>query len=216
MNKKRIVGMAIAAMSLMGNKAYAQFDFGKILQNGADILSNGGTTDDLLSGITSIFSDKKVATIDDLVGEWTYTEPAVVFMSENLLKKAGGKLASSAIEKTIETQLNKVGITKGAMKMTFTRNGRFTQTIAGRRLRGTFTIKGKEVVLKYAGEIKQLVGTTQVDGNDLLIVMDASKMLTYLKAIGSISGNASLKTATSLLGSMDGMLCGLRLNRASK
>ena len=100
--------------------------------------------------------------------------------------------------------------------MTFTRNGRFTQTIAGRRLRGTFTIKGKEVVLKYAGEIKQLIGTTQVDGNDLLIVMDASKMLTYLKAIGSISGNASLKTATSLLGSMDGMLCGLRLNRASK
>ena len=211
-----IVGMAIAAMSLMGNKAYAQFDFGKILQNGADILSNGGTTDDLLSGITSIFSDKKVATIDNLVGEWTYTEPAVVFMSENLLKKAGGKLASSAIEKTIETQLNRVGITKGAMKMTFTRNGRFTQTIGGRRLRGTFTIKGKEVVLKYAGEIKQLVGTTQVDGNDLLIVMDASKMLTYLKAIGSISGNASLKTATSLLGSMDGMLCGLRLNRASK
>ena len=211
-----IVSMAIAAMSLMGNKAYARFDFGKILQNGADILSNGGTTDDLLSGITSIFSDKKVATIDDLVGEWAYTEPAVVFMSENLLKKAGGKLASSAIEKTIETQLNKVGITKGAMKMTFTRNGRFTQTIAGRRLRGTFTIKGKEVVLKYAGEIKQLVGTTQVDGNDLLIVMDASKMLTYLKAIGSISGNASLKTATSLLGSMDGMLCGLRLNRASK
>lgn len=211
-----IVGMAIAAMSLMGNKAYAQFDFGKILQNGADILSNGGTTDDLLSGITSIFSDKKVATIDELVGEWAYTEPAVVFMSENLLKKAGGKLASSAIEKTIETQLSKVGITKGAMKMTFTRNGRFTQTIAGRRLRGTFTIKGKEVVLKYAGEIKQLVGTTQVDGNDLLIVMDASKMLTYLKAIGSISGNASLKTATSLLGSMDGMLCGLRLNRASK
>ena len=211
-----IVGMAVAAMSLMGNKAYAQFDFGKILQNGADILSNGGTTDDLLSGITSIFSDKKVATIDDLVGEWTYTEPAVVFMSENLLKKAGGKLASSAIEKTIETQLSKVGITKGAMKMTFTRNGRFTQTIGGRRLRGTFTIKGKEVVLKYAGEIKQLVGTTQVDGNDLLIVMDASKMLTYLKAIGSISGNASLKTATSLLGSMDGMLCGLRLNRASK
>lgn len=211
-----IVGMAIAAMSLMGNKAYAQFDFGKILQNGADILSNGGTTDDLLSGITSIFSDKKVATIDDLVGEWAYTEPAVVFMSENLLKKAGGKLASSAIEKTIETQLSKVGITKGAMKMTFTRNGRFTQTIGGRRLRGTFTIKGKEVVLKYAGEIKQLVGTTQVDGNDLLIVMDASKMLTYLKAIGSISGNASLKTATSLLGSMDGMLCGLRLNRVSK
>ena len=208
-----IAGLAIAAMSLTSTKAYAQFDFGKILQNGADILSNSGTTDDLISGITSIFS---VATIDDLVGEWSYTEPAVVFMSENLLKKAGGKLASSAIEKTIETQLSKVGITKGAMNMTFTRNGRFTQTIAGRRLRGTFTIKGKEVILKYVGEIKQLVGTTQVDGNDLLIVMDASKLLTYLKVVGRYSNNSSLQTAASLLGSMDGMLCGLRLNRIRK
>jgi len=216
MNKKMIAGLAIAVMSLTSTKAYAQFDFGKILQNGADILSNSGTTDDLISGITSIFSDKKVATIDDLVGEWSYTEPAVVFMSENLLKKAGGKLASSAIEKTIETQLSKVGITKGAMNMTFTRNGRFTQTIAGRRLRGTFTIKGKEVILKYVGEIKQFVGTTQVDGNDLLIVMDASKLLTYLKVVGRYSNNSSLQTAASLLGSMDGMLCGLRLNRIRK
>ncbi len=35
MKMKLIAGMAIAAMSLMGNKAYAQIDFGKILQNGA-------------------------------------------------------------------------------------------------------------------------------------------------------------------------------------
>ena len=216
MKKKMIAGMAVAVMSLVGGKAYAQFDFGKILQSGVEILQNGGTTDDLLSGITSIFSDKKVATINDLVGQWDYTEPAVVFMSENLLKKAGGKLASSAIEKSLETQLNKVGITKGALKMNFTRKGRFTQTIAGRRLGGTFTIKGKEVVLRYGGEIKQLVGTTQVDGNDLLIVMDASKLLTFLKAVGKYSGNATLQTATSLLGSMDGMLCGLRLNRIQK
>ena len=71
-------------------------------------------------------------------------------------------------------------------------------------------------MLKYAGQVKQLVGTTQVDGNDLLIVMDASKLLTYLKTIGAYSGNTSLKTATSLIGSMNGMLCGMRLNRVSK
>ena len=92
MKKKMIAGMAVAVMSLVGGKAYAQFDFGKILQSGVEILQNGGTTDDLLSGITSIFSDKKVATINDLVGQWDYTEPAVVVMSENLLKKAGGTL----------------------------------------------------------------------------------------------------------------------------
>ena len=216
MKMKLIAGMAIAAMSLMGNKAYAQIDFGKILQNGAEVISNGGSTDDLVSGITSIFSSKKVATIEDLAGDWAYTEPAVVFMSDNLLKKAGGKLMASAIEKKIETQLNKVGIKKGAMSMNFTTKGTFTQTIGGRKLSGTFTIKGQQVVLKYAGQVKQLVGTTQVDGNDLLIVMDASKLLTYLKTIGAYSGNTSLKTATSLIGSMNGMLCGMRLNRVSK
>ena len=72
------------------------------------------------------------------------------------------------------------------------------------------------MILKYVGEIKQLVGTTQVDGNDLLIVMDASKLLTYLKVVGRYSNNSSLQTAASLLGSMDGMLCGLRLNRIRK
>jgi hypothetical protein len=52
-----------------------------------------------------------------------------------------------------------------------------------------------------------------VDGNDLLIVMDASKLLSYMKTIGSLSGNSTLKTASSLLGSMDGMQCGLRLEK---
>jgi hypothetical protein len=47
-------------------------------------------------------------------------------------------------------------------------------------------------------------------------VMDASKLLTYLKVVGRYSNNSSLQTAASLLGSMDGMLCGLRLNRIRK
>ena len=213
---KFIAGMTIAAMSLMGNKAYAQIDFGKILQNRADVLTNGGSTDDLVTAITTKYTRQKEPTKEDLAGDWAYTEPAVVFMSDNLLKKAGGKLMASAIEKKIETQLNKVGIKKGAMSMNFTTKGTFTQTIGGRKLSGTFTIKGQQVVLKYAGQVKQLVGITQVDGNDLLIVMDASKLLTYLKTIGAYSGNTSLKTASSLIGSMNGMLCGMRLNRVSK
>ena len=53
----------------------------------------------------------------------------------------------------------------------------------------------------------------QVQGNDLLIVMDATKLMGYMKTLGALSGNSTLKTASSLLGSMDGMLCGLRLQK---
>ena len=180
---------------------------------GAATGSSSSTTGSILSGLTSIFDANKQATASDLAGTWNYTEPAVVFSSENALKNIGGKVASSAIESKLKTQFAKLGIKKGAMKMTFDKDGNFTQTIAGKTLSGTYTIKKKQVVLSYAGQVQQFIGTTQVDGNDLLIVMDASKLLKYASAIGSVTGNSALKTLGSLLGSMDGMQVGLKLNK---
>ena len=213
MRKNILTCVAVVTLAWTSTNAFAQFDLGKLVKSGVNAVSKSASTSDLVSGLTSVFSSKKVATVEDLVGSWTYTEPAVVFTSGNLLKSAGGKMASATIEKNLQTQLSKVGITKGKLKMNFTKDGKFTQTVAGKTLKGTFTVNGKSVVLKYAGQVKQVIGTTQVDGNNLLIVMDVSKLLGYMKTLGALSGNQSLKTATSLLGSMDGMLCGLRLNK---
>lgn len=167
----------------------------------------------ILSGLTSIFNSSMVATKDKIIGTWTYTEPAVVFSSNNALKNIGGKVASQAIENQLQTQFEKFGIKKGAMTMTFDKNGNFTQTLAGKTLSGTYTISGKNVTLKYAGNVKQIVGTTQLDGNDLLIVMDASKLLSFANTLGSLTGNSLLKSAGNLLGSMDGMEVGLKLDK---
>ena len=167
----------------------------------------------LLSALTTIFDNSKVATADKLVGSWEYTEPAVVFESSNALKNIGGKVASAAVEKKLQKQLEKFGIKKGKMKMTFDKNGNFTQTIGTKNLSGTFTTSGKNVVLTYTGGIKQLVGTTQLDGNSLLIVMDASKLLKYAGTIGSLTGSSTLSTLSSLLGSYDGMEVGLKLEK---
>jgi hypothetical protein len=221
--KKIFRTLAVAALLLTATtQANAQSALGSILSkvtsaatgttssSSSSSSSNGSS---LLSSLTSTFSSSKTAKVDDLVGTWSYEEPAVVFSSSNVLKSAGGKVASAAIEKKLQTQLTKYGITKGKMKMTFDKDGNFTQTIAGKTLSGTYTTSGKNVVLKYGGTTKQFTGTTQVDGNDLLIVMDASKLLTYMNALGSISGNSTLKSATSLLSSMDGMQCGLRLQK---
>ncbi len=213
MKKNILMCVAVATLAWTSTNAFAQFDLGKLVKSGVNAVSKSASTSDLVSGLTSVFSSKKVATVEDLVGSWTYTEPAVVFTSGNLLKSAGGKMASATIEKNLQTQLSKVGITKGKLKMNFTKDRKFTQTVAGKTLKGTFTVNGKSVVLKYAGQVKQVIGTTQVDGNKLLIVMDVSKLLGYMKTLGALSSNQSLKTATSLLGSMDGMLCGLRLNK---
>jgi hypothetical protein len=180
---------------------------------GAATGSSSSSSNSILSGLTSIFDANKQATANDLAGTWTYTEPAVVFTSDNVLKNVGGKVASAAIEKQLQSQFQKYGIKKGAMKMTFDKDGNFTQTLGGKTVSGTYTINKKQVVLSYGGTMKQIIGTTQVDGNDLLIVMDASKLLTYAKTLGALTGNSALQTAGSLLGSMDGMQVGLKLNK---
>ena len=165
----------------------------------------------VISNLTTVFDANKTATAKQLVGTWTYNEPAVVFKDHNWLKRAGGKLASAAIEKKLQTYLSRVGITKGAMKMTFKNDTTFTQTIGKKTVGGTYAINGKSVVLTYQGGLKQMVGTTQVDGNSLLIVMDAGKLLKYAKTLGSLSGNATANTVGSLLSSYDGMEVGLRM-----
>lgn len=175
--------------------------------------SSSSTTGSIISGLSSIFNSSMVATKDKIVGTWTYTEPAVVFSSENVLKNLGGKVASSTIEKQLQTQFEKYGIKKGKMKMTFDSDGNFSQTIGSKTVNGTYTIDGSDVKLKYAGSVSQIVGTTQLDGNDLLIVMDASKLLKYANTIGSLTGNSVLSTAGSLISSMDGMQVGLKLNK---
>lgn len=175
--------------------------------------SGNSTTGSIISGLSTIFNANKQATAEDLAGTWKYTEPAVVFTSENALSSIGGKMAAQAIEKQLQSKLEKYGIKKGAMKMTFDKDGNFTQTLAGKTLSGTYTIKNKQVVLSYGGTVKQIVGTTQVDGNDLLIVMDASKLLQYAKLLGTVSGSSTLQAASSLLNSVNGMEVGLKLNK---
>lgn len=172
--------------------------------------SKGGS---ILSGLSTIFDATKGATKDRIVGSWTYTEPAVVFSSNNVLSGIGGKVAAQAIEKELQTQLEKAGIKKGMMTMTFDKDGKFTQVIDKRATAGTYTISDHNVVLNYGGKVKQIVGTTQLDGNDLLIVMDASKLLKYANVLGALTGNSALKSIGSAVSSLDGMEIGLKLNK---
>lgn len=175
--------------------------------------STSSAAGNIISSLTTIFNSSKVASKNQLVGTWTYTEPAVVFSSSNVLKNIGGKVASQTIENKLQSQFEKVGIKKGTMKMTFDNDGNFTQTVGSKTMTGTYKVSGKSVTLTYQGGVQQFVGTTQLDGSDLLIVMDASKLLKYANTLGSLTGNSALKTAGSLLSSMDGMEVGLKLNK---
>lgn len=208
----------IAVVLLTAMNAEAQISLGDILGKVKDSVSGQNESNkkdggDLISAITGVFSKNKIATKDRIVGTWNYEAPAIVFTSDNVLKKAGGKMFSSLMEKKLQERLEKYGIVKGVVSITFNEDSTFVQELKGKTLKGTYSIEEKNIVMKYGGKISQLVGATQLDGDNLLIVMDMSKLLKYVDALKQYTSNSSIKTAMSLLGSMDGMECGLMLKR---
>lgn len=220
--KKFLMKSVLLCMSMMTVvNAEAQIDLGSIVKNvvsgttgtTSSTKSSTSSKSNLLSSLTSIFSSSKVATKDKIIGTWVYTEPAVVMSSSNTLKNLGGKLVTASVEKKLKTKLESYGFKKGQVTMTFDEDGNFTQTFKKKTFKGTYTLNGNNVELKYSGGVSQVVGTTQLDGDDLLIVMDASKLLKYVNVLGTLSQNTTLKTASSLIESMDGLECGLKLEK---
>ncbi len=204
MKKNVLKAAALSVMMMFSAQVNAQ-TLGDVL-NG--VLSN----DNVASNLTSVFSSNKQATAEKIIGTWSYTEPAIVFTSNNLLAKAASKIAANKVEKKIQEQLSKYGITPGTFSMTFNEDGTFSETLKGKTTQGTWTVQDSKLVLSVAG-VKALSITTQIDGKDLQFVTDATKLLNLFKTLGAKSSNSSIKTAASLMKSVNGMQAGITLRK---
>ena len=202
----RVAAMAVAM--LFATSVNAQIDLDGIL---GDVLG-GGSTDDVVSGLTTVFSSKKQATAQNIVGTWTYTEPAIVFTSDNLLTKAASKIAANKVENKIQEQLSKYGIKPGAFSITFKEDGTCTEVVNGKTMNGKWTVADSKLKLTIGG-VKALSVTTQIDGKDMQVVTDATKLLNLFKTLGAKSSNANIKTVASLMKSVKGMQAGITLRK---
>ena len=202
--KKTIIRLAAVAVLLFGsNSIQAQSLLGSL----KNVLSG---TEDVASGLASIFSSSKQATADNIVGTWVYESPAIVFQSDDLLSKAGTAIASKKLETKLQKTLTKYGIAPGNFTITFKSDGTFSETIKGKTYSGKWTVKDSKLVLTYA--LKSMTITTQKDGNNLLFVTDATKLLTLLQTLGAKTAtSSSLSTITSLAKNIKGMQVGITL-----
>lgn len=212
MNKftKKIAVMAV--MLMCGINANAQLDLGSILGSvvSGSTSSSSTSASDIISSLTSVFSSSKQASTNNLVGTWQYSEPAIVFTSDNILAKTASKLAANKIESKLQTTLSKYGIKQGSMSITFNEDGTFTETLAGKTISGKWSITDDKLALTYGG-IKTVNITTQLDGSNLQIVTDASKLLSLTKSLGAKSSNSTISTVTSLMKNVNGMQAGITL-----
>ena len=163
--------------------------------------------------MSNIFNKNKIAKEDDLVGTWKFSGPAIIFDSDKALNKMGGKIATQRMEDRITELLNKYDLFKSAMELTFDSDKNFVQTYKKLKLKGTYSVEDKNVILKYAGKYEQLVGDTQIDGKNLVIVMDIDKLNEHLIGLAQLSPDPKAQMICKLLSSIKNVKCGMRFEK---
>lgn len=215
MKKNFLKAAALCLMLMCGGTANAQLNLGNVLGSvlggSSSSSSSSSSTSDLISGLTSIFTGSKQAKANNIVGTWTYEEPAIVLSSDNVLTNLAAKAASSKLESTLQKQLAKYGIKKGTLTMTFNEDGSFTSKIGSKKASsGTWKVEDSKLQLTFL-QMKTIEITTQLSSNQLMLVTDASKLLTLFKGLASASGNSTLSTVSSLMKKVDGCQAGITL-----
>ena len=198
----------MAVVMLFATPVNAQIDLDGILEG----VLGGGSASEAASGLTSVFSTKKQATAQNIIGTWSYTEPAIVFTSDNLLAKAASKIAANKVESKIQEQLSKYGIKPGTFTITFNEDGTCSEVVNGKTMNGKWTVADSKLKLTLAG-VKALSVTTQIDGKDMQVVTDATKLLNLFKTLGAKSSNSNIKTVASLMKNVKGMQAGITLRK---
>lgn len=149
-----------------------------------------------------------------IIGNWVYDGSAVELKSNNVIKNAGGKLATSTIEDNLDKQFSKVGIEKGTAVFNFQADSTFTVTLKNKTQKGKYSIdkSNNKMDLTFAGKAT-LSGEYTISNDQMTLTFDADKLVTVVSYISKMANNSSLNTLNSLLSSFDDVRTGFTLTK---
>lgn len=200
-------------MALFGISAVSAFDLKDILKGASS--GEGNHAADIVNGIVNTLTATKIE-YKDLKGNWSYNAPAVSFTSDNLMQKAGGVAASGAIVNKLKPYYAKAGIT--GMTIEFGADSTFVAKTARLTVRGTVQPLDDSMFkfnIKALGKIPagSINAYAERQGTNVCLTFDAKKLIKLAETIASLSGNATLKTASDLLNSYEGVNIGVSLKK---
>lgn len=177
---------------------------------------NSETVQKVVSSVTGGQS----VTATSLQGTWTYVDPAVQLGSDNTLKQIAGAAATTELEKKLKEQCAKVGIVEGVFNYTFNADSTFTSALKKGSLKGTYSVNEVDKTISFtytAGTsnhaIYTLTASTVLAGDNLTLLFNADKLLSFLTKVASLSSNATLQSISSLANQYDGMKLGFDLKK---
>lgn len=149
-----------------------------------------------------------------IIGNWVYDGSAVELKSNNVIKNAGGKLATSTIEDNLDKQFSKVGIEKGTAVFNFQADSTFIVILKNKTQKGKYSIdkSNSKMDLTFAGKAT-LSGEYTISNDQMTLTFDADKLVTVVSYISKMANNSSLNTLNSLLSSFDDVRTGFTLTK---
>lgn len=168
----------------------------------------------VVDAVTDLLGINKVNE-KNLVGTWTYSEPCVVFESDNVLTNVGGSVFSDKVEKQLANSLDKVAFTQGAVVITLESDKTGTVAFNGKSASVTWGINESDLTLSFPKAKKEVTMNTKITGSTLQLAMNADKLKTVIGAITEKASkvNSTLAGINTLMKNVDGMYLGMKFTK---
>ncbi|MCI6670959.1 MAG: DUF4923 family protein [Prevotella sp.] len=176
------------------------------------VLSSATSGETLGNILSSVIGLDKLST-KNLVGTWRYDGAGCAFLSENALAKAGGEITATEVEKQLDTQFKRLGLSNSNTSFTFKNDATFSAKIAGKSWSGKWSFDEKTQGIKLSGLIININGYVKRNGTGISLLFEATTVLRLLQTIAAASGNTTLGTIGNLSKNYDGMRIGFDLKQ---
>ena len=209
---KKMMMAAVAALMLQGcGMTNPGVNGGS--QMGGTTTNNSGSSigSNALGGLLDLVVGSVKLSQTDIIGTWSYVEPACAFTSENLLAKAGGSVAAKTVNEKLLPVYKSLHISSGNTQLTFNENGQFTGKIGGFPMSGTYTFDAANGLVKMKSLTTFSANLTR-STHGMNFTFESKKILTLLQTVSALSGNTSLST----IGDISKQFSGVRLGFAMK
>ena len=209
---KKMMMAAVAALMLQGcGMTNPGVNGGS--QMGGTTTNNSGSSigSNALGGLLDLVVGSVKLSQADIIGKWSYVEPACAFTSENLLAKAGGSVAAKTVNEKLLPVYKSLHISSGNTQLTFNENGQFTGKIGGFPMSGTYTFDAANGLVKMKSLTTFTAHLTR-STHGMNFTFKSKKILTLLQTVSALSGNTSLST----IGDISKQFSGVRLGFAMK
>lgn len=210
---KKMMRKALVAIMALGLSQTAHAQLGNMLKKAAGGVANSSTAGSVLSSVVSNLLGTSALSESNLVGTWTYNGPCVVLESDNVLSNIGGTVVTSKVEEEFGSALKKIGFTQGKVVLTLNEDKTFSMTVAGKPVKGTWSVEDSNLVLTVLGKAIKI--NAKLSAGQLQLAASADKMLTLLNTVmGSASSvNSTFGTVSKLLANYKGLYLGLKFSK---